>query len=557
MLRERDDAGLARLLIDRPDLAAEPAPTDISEVAARATTRSSVESALAILDAVELWAAQHAVRSGRLTVDALVEAGLAGRDAERAVSRLLELALIWGDAETRSDLRPVRALVAVLADVPSSPPPPPPPLPPEPAAGHVPGERVESAAAGSAFTCVRRLDVLLEHLDHRPAQLRRDGGLPVRERRELAAALDVPAALAETYIGLGLLTGLLGRASDAGDLLAPTAAFDDWRTLPLADQWSVVVEAWLAAPREPRDLVALVQRAFGEPGEGRVLTAETLLPWLDWQRPRRPAGADRAARILLEQAAELGVTALGAWACFAAPVDVRALDARLPSRSGDVLVQADLTAVAPGPLTADAAADLATLGTVESRGGATVYRLSAESLARARHLGWTADEMLDTLRRRSRTPLPQALEYLVRDLERHAAAKPLATGGHRTGLRGDVVADTAGRPAEGLDARRADQIVSRLRSGVASPAGASYARGGGEALSGSPLATLREAAETGELVWLGFVDPGGRPGERLLQVTSVDDGTVRGTESRSGAGFALAVHRVNAAHIVRAASHTA
>lgn len=553
MLRDRDDRGLVGLLLDRPDLAF-PAPTDVAELAARATTRSSVEAALGLLDRVELWAAA-ATASGAGDVDDLVAAGLAEADAVRALTRLVDLALVWGDADSRSDLRPVRALVAVLGQGPPGPPPA--VTPPEPWTATRRMDSVDAAAAGSAFSFVRRLDVLLEHCEHAPPRLLRDGGLAVRERRSLAASLDVGSPVADTYLELARQAKLLGLAAYAGaEVLAPTAAYDDWRTLPLADQWAVVVEAWLAAPRQPRDLAELVLRAFGDPADGRVVEADGLLTWLDWQRPRRPASADRAARTLLEQAAEIGMTGLGALASFAATLDVRALDPLLPRRGDQVLVQADLTAVAPGPLTAQAAEDLGALADVESRGGATVYRLGAESLARARGLGWTAEEILDTLRRRSRTPLPQALEYLVRDLDRQPLAAETSGSGHRPGLRGTAMGDSASGPADRLDETAAVAIVAGLRCSpkpqsrpdVAPPA---------EPLHATPLPVLREAAETGEPVWLGFVDPLGRAGERLLHVSEVADGRVRGTELRHGAPFAVAVHRVTAAHIIRAASDSA
>ena len=58
-----------------------------------------------------------------------------------------------------------------------------------------------------------------------------------------------------------------------------------------------------------------------------------------------------------------------------------------------MLLQADLTAVAPGPLEPDLARRLQVAADVESRGGATVYRFTAQSVRRALDLGWTAAEL--------------------------------------------------------------------------------------------------------------------------------------------------------------------
>ncbi|WP_226359433.1 helicase-associated domain-containing protein [Pseudonocardia sp. ICBG601] len=84
----------------------------------------------------------------------------------------------------------------------------------------------------------------------------------------------------------------------------------------------------------------------------------------------------------------------------------------------EILLQADLTAVAPGRLSADLAHELAILAEVESAGGATVYRFTERSLRRALDTGRTADDVRAILEARSRTPVPQTLTYLVDDVAR-------------------------------------------------------------------------------------------------------------------------------------------
>ncbi len=83
-----------------------------------------------------------------------------------------------------------------------------------------------------------------------------------------------------------------------------------------------------------------------------------------------------------------------------------------------MLVQADLTAVAPGPLEPDLARRLQVVAEVESRGGATVYRFTGPSVRRALDLGWTAAELHGFVAAISRTPVPQPLTYLIDDTAR-------------------------------------------------------------------------------------------------------------------------------------------
>ncbi len=127
----------------------------------------------------------------------------------------------------------------------------------------------------------------------------------------------------------------------------------------------------------------------------------------------------------LNEAAHLGVTGRGALACYSRPLlaeDAKAaavkLEPLLPTPLDHVLLQADLTAVAPGPLIRALAADLALAADVESTGGATVYRFSDASIRRALDAGRSAGELHELFQRASRTGVPQPLTYLVDDVAR-------------------------------------------------------------------------------------------------------------------------------------------
>lgn len=581
MLREWDDDKLAGLLSARPDLAF-PVPESYSQVASRATTRHSVGSALNDLDAVQLWIAAHLAARGSTgsTDDVIAELtatqpDLEGSTIESVVDLLRSRALVWGD---RSHLRPLRAIAGLLITEDATAVPH--PTPPSPAAGDRQSVALaDKVGAGSAFEFVRRMDVLIEHCDHRPPRLVRAGGLSQRDIRGLADLLDTTPAITRHHLEIAEAAGLLGPAAmDLNEVLTPTHDFDAWQSKSLAEQWIDLVRAW--ALRHPSSgstsLKHLVLTAFGDPADGITITAASLRGWLAWQRPRRPQSADRQAALFLELAGWTGVTGLGARTSYVGTdltaVNVAELERLLPSRVDHVLVQADLTAVAPGPLTPDAVRDLGALADVESRGGATVYRFSPESLARARTLGWTTDEMLSTLDRRSRTPIPQALDYLIRDLERRESPGSaliedpieLSTGPkHRVGARARTgFEEPELSPRDRIDAAHIAQCVASLRAGEA---GSRDRTGGGApdtsvdgaaarstaASIGAPIDDLREAAETGEVVWFGYVDAKGQSAERLVRAQSVDDGVLVAEDSSSGERISVSLHRITSAHIIR------
>ncbi|WP_336320852.1 helicase C-terminal domain-containing protein [Streptomyces lavendofoliae] len=90
----------------------------------------------------------------------------------------------------------------------------------------------------------------------------------------------------------------------------------------------------------------------------------------------------------------------------------------MPEPVDHVLLQADLTAVAPGPLRRPLADTLAVLADVESKGGATVYRFTPASVRRALDAGQAAADLHAFLAAHSRTPVPQPLAYLIDDVAR-------------------------------------------------------------------------------------------------------------------------------------------
>jgi hypothetical protein len=114
---------------------------------------------------------------------------------------------------------------------------------------------------------------------------------------------------------------------------------------------------------------------------------------------------------------------------------VSALADLLPPPVDHFLIQADLTVIVPGPPEPGLAAELTLVADAESRGGATVYRVTTGSVRRALDSGYAAPDIHALFRRRSRTSLPQTLTYLIDDVARRHGGLRLGVAG--TYLRSD------------------------------------------------------------------------------------------------------------------------
>ncbi len=164
----------------------------------------------------------------------------------------------------------------------------------------------------------------------------------------------------------------------------------------------------------------------------------------------------------------------------------------LPEPVDHVLAQPDLSLIAPGPLISELADTLAVVADVESSGGATVFRVSEASIRRALDFGWSASDLHDFFTRSSRTPVPQALDYLIDDVARQHGRLRVGT------IESYVRSDDHGLLSQVLNDRRtAAAELRRLAPGVLVSG-----LGGDEVLS-----VLREA---------GYAPAGENPGGAVL-----------------------------------------
>ncbi|MET9731321.1 helicase C-terminal domain-containing protein [Streptomyces sp. NPDC006458] len=251
--------------------------------------------------------------------------------------------------------------------------------------------------------------------------------------------------------------------------------------------------------------------------QGAAPDAGSVLARLHWERPLRGGqrGEDdlrtRLARWTLDEAEQLGVTGRGALsaqgrALLALPAAVerrapkgpgdklpvhhrtalaeplspaeqavasaaaaRLLAPLLPEPLDHVLLQADLTAVAPGPLQRPLADMLGVLADVESKGGATVFRFTPGSVRRALDAGRTASDLHAFLAAHSRTPVPQPLAYLIDDVaRRHGHLRVGAASAYvrcdDDGVLNEILAD---KRAAGLRLRR---LAPTVLAALADPA---------------------------------------------------------------------------------------
>ena len=423
--------------------------------------------------------------------------------------------------------------------------------------------------------------------------------------------------------------------------------FDTWCDEPAADRWRLLARAWLDTERLPHlvgtrddagktrnaldpeltsrvapETRAMVLAELAALPPGHVVATGTgpasVVARLSWLRPRRPPSRAEQVAAALTESGHLGLTGLGGIASYARALaagddPAPLLTALLPAEVDQVLIQADLTAVAPGPLTRERARDLHLVADVESRGQATVYRFTPSSVRRAFDAGWAAHEVHAFLASVSRTPVPQPLTYLVDDAARTFGT--VRVGHAEAFLRADdeaALTELLHHPRAGsLGLRRLaptvlvsttplDVLIPRLRELGVSPlvesidgtvhvsrpdrlrarprttrrtadarlearlaqvvtavrAGDKVAATRGTNTAATTLtpigslAALRDAVESGRTVLIGYVDNHGTATERLVDPVRVDGGWLTARDHRADDVRQFAVHRIRTVHPV-------
>jgi hypothetical protein len=303
-------------------------------------------------------------------------------------------------------------------------------------------KQIDLAAIANISTVLRWCEELLHNLSDEPPTALRTGGIGIRDLKRIAEHIGVDEACAGFIAELCYLGGLL--VIDPDDQILPTSAFDLWLTKDPEERWYALTVLWLESSRVAGLIgkttdknIAPLGPELDRAGVGlikqttlKVLLANpeitpeisSLQVIVKWFNPQR-ANND-FIQWNIREAEWLGITGQGALSTYGKNLitseEILGIEAALPKPVDHILIQADNSAVAPGPLTAELAAEMGTLADIESRGGATVYRFSESSIRRGLDHGKTGDQIKTFLTKISKTPMPQPLDYLIADIaKRH------------------------------------------------------------------------------------------------------------------------------------------
>ena len=441
-LRSRSDEQIADLLTARPDLV-HPIPSDMRALTTRASTSPSIARFLDDVDVLHhftLRVACELTASEPTTKKEIVNHVLtnldkkAKRDVESAVRHLWTAALLWGGSDRTHVVTAVRDQV-VNAPTPTWPPP------------HCPAakttaadkSRIDAHSGSQARTVISIVEETGDIWRREPGAVLRSGGLSTRALDNLAEHLGAERFEVLASLDIAHSAGLIAVGATDSDLgWMPTEAFEEWRLLPAPRRWAQLVKTWRSRASTTSDKPLVTdEHAFAGTWRSHLLAVlddtpgacdlSTVMDVIDYRWPRR-SGKKRTAMITTtwQEAELLGVVSDGfltsAGRKVAQGADsasmAKAIAGHLVDEVDTVLVQADHTIVAPGPLDPHIGRRLRDIADVESRGHGYVLRISKSSIRRALGVDSDPQTWIDFLTEVSSKELPQPVAYAITDAAR-------------------------------------------------------------------------------------------------------------------------------------------
>ena len=309
---------------------------------------------------------------------------------------------------------------------------------------------VNATGVLKALEFIQNFEQVLNQIAKTPVSPLRTGGISAKDFVELSSLSGV----SELCLAVVLDTAFVGRLISADEKLGwmPSSLFDVWLEQTDEDRWSHLATIWRDMKRSPHQVVKgtknslhptenmaasqlrkTVLMALSMLETGQSFKKSELFNFLQWKQPRLfTAEAVVDIDATLDEMEILGITSMNTVTEFGKKIaqggeGAADLKNNLPECIDHIIVQTDLTALAPGRLIQEQRRFMQQIAIIESTSVATVYRFTPGSILNGIESGLSAGDIINELTKLSRTPIPQPLTYLAQDVERRHGQLKIGT----------------------------------------------------------------------------------------------------------------------------------
>lgn len=289
---------------------------------------------------------------------------------------------------------------------------------------------VDRDASLAIFDAIQALTELIFELEQRYIREVGKRGVGLPDIKRLANHLNKSNDYAKQIFELALFVNL---AEVEGSRWQLGQQAENWISWTDRQRWSYLSDCWLAL--------------LGEEAASELLNLEAAASFgekLTEVYPFADSTATNRIKKVAEMANLIGLVANGqatSWLALLAGNSSQAASERavsgLPAADERLIIQADLTLIAPSPLPTELEIQLRRFVDTEQIGMASSYRLSALSVSHGLETGLTIENIRALLLRLSGKDLPQPVDYLLKEAEtRFSRLKIFAT---KSGAHSQIV----------------------------------------------------------------------------------------------------------------------
>ena len=288
---------------------------------------------------------------------------------------------------------------------------------------------IDRDASLAIFDVIQALTELIFELEQRYIREVGKRGVGLPDVKRLAAHLSKSNEYAKQVFELAQFANL---AEIEGSRWQLGQRAENWISWSDRERWSHLAETWLSllGDEAARELLAIL------PAESFERRVAEVYPFAASTATNRIKKVAEIANLIGLIANSQATSWLGLLSTSLQTASERAI-AGLPSAAERVIIQADLTLIAPSPLPTELEISLRRFADTEQIGMASSYRLSALSVSHGLETGLAIDEIRSLLLRLSAKELPQPVDYLLKEAEsRFARLKVYAT---KSGAHSQIV----------------------------------------------------------------------------------------------------------------------
>ena len=270
----------------------------------------------------------------------------------------------------------------------------------------------DSIAGTHAYETLVVIGEIVYELEHRLIKEVGRQGISIGDSKKLAQSCGKEPEYVRLAFELSATSGLI-QSHDSRWVL--TEKLFDWLEADNTARWKLLAETWLSLLGKLAVADIAEQLRAGSPLSGAL---KTVFPLEEFDRDSRfghligysellGLAVDANVSSWTIELLENGVDAAG-----------RLVAKSLPEAQDRIIIQSDLTVIAPGPLSVEAERQLRRFVDVEQAGLASRYRLSVMSLSFGIEQGEDIRQIRKTLERLSGKELPQPVDYILKETQK-------------------------------------------------------------------------------------------------------------------------------------------